>query len=70
MASPFHGPMLMQEFPKDLILIYINDLPDGLSSGAKLFADVTSLFSVVHDINTSTIELNSNLKKINDWAFQ
>ena len=46
-----------------LFLIYINDLPDGLSSNAKLFADDTSLFSVVHDINTSTIELNSDLKK-------
>ena len=53
-----------------LFLIYINDLPDGLSSNAKLFADDTSLFSVVHDINTSAIELNSDLKKINDWAFQ
>ena len=51
-------------------MIYINVLPDGLSSNAKLFADDTSLFSVVHDINTSTIELNSDLKKINDWAFQ
>ena len=46
-----------------LFLIYINDLPDGLSSNAKLFADDTSLFSVVHDINTSAIELNSDLKK-------
>ena len=45
-------------------------MPDCLSSNAKLFADDTSLFSVVHDINTSTIELNSDLKKINDWAFQ
>ena len=53
-----------------LFLIYINDLPDGPSSNAKLFADDTSLFSVVHDINTSGIELNSDLKKINDWAFQ
>ena len=53
-----------------LFLIYINDLSDGLSSNAKLFADETSLFSVVHDINTSSIELNSDLKKINDWAFQ
>ena len=43
-----------------LFLICINDLPDGLSSNAKLFADDTSLFSVVHDIN---IELNSDLKK-------
>ena len=53
-----------------LFLIYINDLSDGLSSNAKLFADDTSLFLVVHDINTSAIELNKDLKKINDWAFQ
>ena len=46
-----------------LFLIYINDLPDGLSSNAKLFAYDTSLFLVVHDINTSAIELNSSLKK-------
>ena len=46
-----------------LFLIYINDLSDGLSSNAKLFADDTSLFSVVHDINTSAIELNKELKK-------
>ena len=56
------GPLLFK--------IYINDLSDGLSSNAKLFADDTSLFSVVHDINTSTIELNKDQKKINDWAFQ
>ena len=53
-----------------LFLIYINDLPDGLSSNTKLFADYTSLFSVVDDINTSAIELNSDLKKINHRAFQ
>ena len=46
-----------------LFLIYINDLSDGLSSNAKLFADDTSLFSVVHDRNTSAIELNKDLKK-------
>ena len=36
-----------------LFLIYINDLADGLSSNAKLFADDTSLFSVVHNVDTS-----------------
>ena len=46
-----------------LLLIYINGFLDGLSSNAKLFADDISLFSIVHDINTSAIELNSNLKK-------
>ena len=46
-----------------LFLIYVNDLPDGLSSNSKLSPDDTSLFSVVHDINTFAIELNSDLKK-------
>ena len=45
-------------------LICINDLSDGLPSNDKLFD--TSLNSVVHDINTSAIELNSDLKKIDD----
>ena len=30
-------------------LVYINDLPEGLTTNVKLFADDTSLFSVVHD---------------------
>ena len=30
-------------------LVYINDLTEGLTTNAKLFADRTSLFSVVHD---------------------
>ena len=30
-----------------LLLIYINDLADDLSSNAKSFADDTSLFSVI-----------------------
>ena len=53
-----------------LFLMYINDLSEGLSSNAKLFADNTSLFSVIHDSNTSALEVNSNLEKINRWAFQ
>ena len=36
-----------------LFLIFSNDLADGLSSNAKLFADDTSLFSIVHDVDTS-----------------
>ena len=46
-----------------LFLIYINDLSDNLSSNVKLFADDTSLFSVIHDINISAGELNEDLKK-------
>ena len=53
-----------------LFLICINDLSEGLSSNAELFADDTSLFSVTHDSNTSALEVNSDLGKINRWAFQ
>ena len=47
-----------------LFLIYISDLSDGLKSECKLFADETSLFSIVHDINTSASDLNEDLEKI------
>ena len=53
-----------------LFLIYINDLSDNLTFNAKLFADDTFLFSVIHDVNTSVKELNDNLKKVNEWVFQ
>ena len=53
-----------------LFLIYVNDLPNGLKSKCKLFADDTSLFSVAHDLNTSATDINNDLKLISDWAFQ
>ena len=46
-----------------LFLVYINDLSNGLKSNPKLFADDTSLFSVIHDVNSSQIDLNENLDK-------
>ena len=44
-----------------LFLIYVNDsdeyyIPDGLKSICKIFADDTSLFSGINDIDTSNIE--------------
>ena len=59
-----------------MLLIYINDLTEGLSSNAKLFADDTSLFSVIHDIQTSAnnlfkdLNLNKDLERISNWATQ
>ena len=40
------------------------------TSNRKLFADVTSLFSVVQDITLSAKNLNDDLKKISKWEFQ
>ena len=51
-------------------LMYINDLTEGLTTNAKLFADDTSLFSVAHDTQTSANDLNKDLKIINNWAFR
>ena len=51
-----------------LFLIYINNLPNGLQSNPKLFADDTSLFSTIQGITTSTISLNNDLTKISKWA--
>ena len=41
-----------------------------VKSECKLFADDTSLFSVVNDINTSASDLNEDLEKIGNWAFK
>ena len=57
-----------------LFLIYINDLSENLTFNAKCygtpFADVTSLFSVGHHVNSSGKELNDDLEKVNQLAFQ
>ena len=51
-------------------LIYINDLAEGISSATKLFADDTSLFSVVNDIDQSANQMNMDLEKISLLAYQ
>ena len=53
-----------------LFLIYINDLPENITSFTKLFADDTSIFSKVRDVNESCSDLNNDLNIINEWAFQ
>ena len=52
-----------------LFLIYINDLPNELKSNAKLFADDTSLFTIVKDKNKSANMLNNDLRRISKWAY-
>ena len=53
-----------------LFLIYINDLPSKLKSNVKkLFADDTSLFTVVKDKNESANILNNDLQSVSTWAY-
>ena len=51
-------------------LVYINDLADNLVSDVRLFADDTSLFTIVYDETVSAQVLNSDLKTIEEWAYQ
>ena len=51
-------------------LAYINDLVDNASSEAKLFADDTSLFTVVYAVDIATDKLNGDLDVISNWAHQ
>ena len=51
-------------------LVYINDLPDHLESNVEIFADDASLFSIVDDQISCANRLNSDLRRINDWAYQ
>ena len=53
-----------------LFLIYINDLPDVLKSICKIFADDTSLFSKINDIDIRNIDINNDLVKLSRWAYQ
>ena len=53
-----------------LFLVYTNDLTENLVSNPKLFADDTSVFSVIRNKHLSARNLNQDLNKINHWAFQ
>ena len=52
-----------------LLLIYISDLPNELKSHAKLFADDTSLFTIVKDKNVSANIFNKDLSLLSKWAY-
>ena len=51
-------------------LNYIDDLSIDIKSTVKLFADDTSLFSIIHDAKTTAYELNKDLQKTAEWAHQ
>ena len=48
--------------------MYINDLTEILRCNVKLFADDTSLFTVVHDPDAAALDMNHDLNLIKLWA--
>ena len=49
-------------------LVYINDLTEGLKCNVKLFADDTSIFTVVQDPDAAALDMNHKLNLINRWS--
>ena len=76
MENIFHELLLKPGYLKDQYLdhyyfrLFIFDLSDDLKTNIKLLLDDISLFSVVHNMNTSTVNLNNDLSKIRNWAIQ
>ena len=52
-----------------LFLIYTTDLPNQLKSNVKLFADDTSLLTIVRDKNESANIINNDLLQISKLAY-
>jgi hypothetical protein len=51
-----------------LFIFFINDIVTDIQSTIKLFADDTSLYLIVDDLNETADSLNNDLTKIHDWA--
>ena len=48
--------------------MYLNDLTRNLKCSVELFADDTSLFTVVEDPNTAANDMNHDLVLTSHWA--
>ena len=68
------GEIFRQEYPQGSILgplfflVYINDLAAEVKCNVKLFADDTSLFTVVEDLDSAASDMNHDLELIRRWA--
>ena len=55
--------------PPLFFLIFINDIPDGIQSNIKFFANDTSIFSVIKDSISASVTLNEDLDLISNWTY-
>ena len=49
-------------------LIFINDIVTDIGCSIKLFADDTTVYVIIEDINTAAENLNSDLNKVHTWS--
>ena len=50
-----------------LLLIYINDLPNGISSTIRLYADDVIIYRTINS-NDAILKLQEDLVKLSEWA--
>ena len=50
-----------------LFVLYINDLPDNVTCGIKLFANNTKIYSTIKDAS-DTLLLQKNLDMVTEWS--
>ena len=51
-----------------LFPIFINDIVDEVNCPIKLFADDTSIYAIVDNPLITSLSLNSNLQKVQNWS--
>ena len=51
-----------------LFLIFINDIVDEVNCPIKLFADDTSIYAIVDNPLITSLSLNSDLQKVQNWS--
>jgi hypothetical protein len=51
-----------------LFLLFINDIVDEVNCPIKLFADDTSIYAIVDNPLITSLSLNSDLQKIQNWS--
>ena len=51
-----------------MFLVYINDIVNEINASVRLFADDTSLYIIVDNLNTAAVTLNNDLEHITKWG--